>query len=186
VKPAALLVAFAICLCAGSRVQAAGGNELEVAGRVGIGVTNQGGQHPWGPAGGVDVAYGINDAWAVSGTIQGSTASVSANKSAGIAAGSEHSAAALVGLTYTVDVLRLVPYVTAQFGVAELTGPLAPSEAMFASAVALGGDYFLTAQLKLGVMFQYLYRPQDLFSDPRNLGSSPFTFSTTVRLAWVF
>lgn len=185
-KPAALFVAFAICLLAGGRARAAGAEELEVAGRVGIGVANQGGQHPWGPAGGVDVAYGINDAWALSGTIQGSTASVSANKSAGIAAGSERSAAALVGITYTVDILRLVPYVTVQFGVAELVGPLAPSETMFASALALGGDYFVTAQLKLGLMFQYLYRPQDLLSDPRNLGSAPFTFSTTARIAWVF
>lgn len=186
-KPAALLVAFAICLFAGGRARAAAGaNELEVAGRIGIGVINQGSGHPWGPAGGIDVAYGLNDAWAVSGTLQASSASVSANKAAGIAGGSERSAAAVVGITYTVDILRLVPYVTFQLGIAELAGPLAPSETMFASALALGGDYFVTAQLKAGVMFQYLYRPQDLLSDPRNLGSSPFTFSTTARIAWVF
>lgn len=186
-KPAALLVAFAICLFAGGRARAAAGaNELEVAGRVGIGVINQGSAHPWGPAGGIDVAYGLNDAWALSGTLQGSSASVSADKSAGIAGGTEHAVAAAVGVTYTVDILRLVPYVTLQLGIAELGGPLAPSETMFASALALGGDYFLTVRLKAGVMFQYLYRPQDLLSDPRNLGSSPFTFSTTVRLAWVF
>jgi len=186
VKLAALLVAFGTCAAAAAPALAAGANEVEAGLRLGIGVANVGGQHPWGPAGGLEVAYGITDAWAVSGTVQGSTGSVSANKSAGIAAGSERSAAALLGVIYTVDILRLVPFARAEFGFAQLSGPLAPTEQMFAAAIGLGGDYFVTRQLKAGITFQYLYRPQDLFSDPRNLGSAPFTFSTTARFSWVF
>ncbi len=185
-KLAALLVAFGICAAAAGPARAAGAKEVEAGLRVGVCVANAGGQHPWGPTGGLDVAYGITDAWAVSATVQGSTASVSADKPAGVAAGTEHSAAALLGVTYTVDILRLVPFARAEFGFAQLWGPLAPTEQMFAAAIALGGDYFVTRQLKVGLAFQYLYRPQDLFSDPRNLGSAPFTFSTTARFSWVF
>jgi hypothetical protein len=37
-----------------------------------------------------------------------------------------------------------------------------------------------------GVSFQYLYRPIDLISNPLNLGNSPFIFSATARLSWIF
>ncbi|HVV52708.1 MAG TPA: hypothetical protein VHO06_23815 [Polyangia bacterium] len=184
-KPAALLVTLGICAAAAAPARAAGAGEFEAAARVGIGVVNQG-DHPWGLAGGLDFGYGLTDAWGISATVQGSTAGVSADKAAGVAAGSERSVAALAGLTYTVDVLRLVPYASVQLGVAELSGPLAPTVTMLATALALGGDYYVTRQLRAGIMFQYLFRPQDLFSDPENLGSSPFTFSTTARLSWIF
>ena len=79
-KLAALLVAFGICAAAAAPARAAGANEVEAGLRLGVGVANVGGEHPWGPAGGLDVAYGITDAWAVSATLQGSTGSVSADK----------------------------------------------------------------------------------------------------------
>ena len=125
------------------------------------------GSDPWGFAGGVDVEYGLTDAWALRGSLEGSTRSVSADKQAGTAAGSEHTDAALVGVTYTIDVLRLVPYATLQFGVAQIGGPLAAPVTMFASELGVGGDYYLTRQLRAGLSFQYLYRPQDLFQNPR-------------------
>jgi hypothetical protein len=185
VKPAAAFVAFWGGLCAAASAHAAGANELQVGLRAGIGVVNEG-NRPWGAAGGLDVAYGLTDAWAVSGVLEGSTHSVSADKPAGIPAGSEHTAAALVGVTYTIDILRLVPYATLQFGFAEISGPLAPTVTMLASELGLGGDYYLTRRLRAGLSFQYLYRPQDLFSNPEGLGNSPFMFSMTARLSWVF
>jgi hypothetical protein len=186
VKLAAAFVAFWVSSVAvAAPAFAAGANELQVALRAGIGVVNEG-NRPWGPAGGLDVEYGITDAWAIRGSLEGSTHSVSADKSAGIAAGAEHTDAALVGVTYTVDVLRLVPYAELQFGVAQISGPLAPSITMLASELGIGGDYYATRQLRVGLSFQYLYRPQDLFQNPEGLGNSPFMFSMTARLSWVF
>jgi hypothetical protein len=94
--------------------------------------------------------------------------------------------AALAGVTYTIDVLRLVPYAFLQFGVAQIGGPLAAPVTMFASELGLGGDYYLTRQLRAGISFQYLYRPQDLLQNPQGLGNAPFTFSATARCGWVF
>lgn len=166
-------------------VHAAGSNEWQLSLRAGIGVVNVG-SDPWGFAGGVDVEYGLTDAWALRGSLEGSTHSVSADKQAGTAAGREHMDAALAGVTYTIDVLRLVPYATLQFGVAQIGGPLAAPVTMFASELGVGGDYYLTRQLRAGISFQYLYRPQDLFQNPQGLGNAPFTFSATARFGWVF
>ncbi len=187
-KPAVALVAVwvsVVLLSWAAPVSAAGANEWQLSLRAGIGVVNVG-SDPWGVAGGADVEYGLTDAWALRGSLEGSTRSLSADKQAGTAAGSEHMEAALVGVTYTIDVLRLVPYATLQFGVAEIGGPLAAPVTMFASELGLGGDYYLTRQLRAGLSFQYLYRPQDLFQNPEGLGNSPFTFSATARFGWVF
>jgi len=187
VKPAVALgfwITVVLVLLA-APVSAAGANEWQLSLRAGIGVVNVGGD-PWGVAGGVDVEYGITDAWAVRASLEGSTRSVSADKQTGTAAGSEHTDAALLGITYTIDVLRLVPYATLQFGVAQIGGPLAAPVTMLASELGLGGDYYLTRQLRAGISFQYLYRPQDLFQNPEGLGNSPFTFSATARFGWVF
>ena len=184
-KPAVALVAFWVSVAIAAPVWAAGANEWQLSLRAGIGVVNVG-NDPWGVAGGVDVEYGLTDAWALRGSLEGSTKSLSANKQAGTAAGSERTDAALVGIAYTIDVLRLVPYADLLFGVAQISGPLAAPVTMFASELGVGGDYYLTRQLRAGLSFQYLYRPQDLLQNPQGLGNSPFTFSATARFGWVF
>jgi hypothetical protein len=185
VKPAVVFVAFWVSVAVAAPVYAAGTNEWQLSLRAGIGVVNVG-NDPWGVAGGVDVEYGLTDAWALRGSLEGSTKSLSANKQAGTAAGSERTDAAMVGIAYTIDVLRLVPYADLLFGVAQISGPLAAPVTMLASELGLGGDYYLTRQLRAGLSFQYLYRPQDLFQNPQGLGNSPFTFSVTARCGWVF
>ena len=57
---------------------------------------------------------------------------------------------------------------------------------MFVSELGLGSDYYLDPRWRLGVSFQYLYRPQDLLANPQGLGNAPFTFSVTARLAYGF
>ena len=64
-----------------------------------------------------------------------------------------------------------MPYATLQLGVAQISGPLAPTVTMLASELGLGGDYYVTRRLRAGLSFQYLYRPQDLFSNPEGLGT---------------
>ena len=89
--------------------------------------------------------------------------------------GRERLGAALVGVTYTIDVLRLVPYADAQLGIAHIGGPLAAPVTMFASELGIGGDYYLTRRLRAGLSFQYLYQPAGPARTPREFGNSPFT-----------
>ena len=50
----------------------------------------------------------------------------------------------------------------------------------------MGGDYFITRRVTAGLSLQYLYAPLDLIGNARNLGDSPFIFSATARLSWIF
>lgn len=185
-KPAvAALVALGIGVVAATPARAAGANELQVALRLGIGRLNVA-DNPWAPAAGVDVDYGIDDAWALRVSLEGYNHSVAANMASGVSAGTERLGAALGGIGYTVDVLRLVPYLTVQLGIAHIGGPLAAPRTMLASELGAGGDYYLTRQLRVGLSFQYLYEPGDLLSDPTHFGNSPFLFSATARVSWVF
>jgi hypothetical protein len=186
VKPAvAAFVALWIGVVAATPARAAGANEWQAALRLGIGRLNAVG-NPWAPAAGVDVEYGLDDAWALRASVEGYNDSVSADMANGISAGTERLGAALAGIGYTVDVLRLVPYLTFELGIAHIGGPLAASRTMLASELGAGGDYYVTRQLRVGLSFQYLYEPGDLLSDPTHFGNSPFLFSATARVSWVF
>jgi hypothetical protein len=189
VKPAAAFVAFWVLAAAAAPVHAAGAGELGVALRAGIGMINYG-NSSWGPAGGVEAEYGITDAWAIRASLEGSVHSSSGDMAMGTGMGTPggtwHSDAVLAGVTYTVDVLRLVPYAELQLGVAQIVAPAKPTSTTFASELGLGGDYYATRKLRIGVSFQYLYRPQDLFENPQGLGNAPFTFSATARFSWIF
>jgi hypothetical protein len=184
-RAVAAFVALGIGVAAATPARAAGANELQTALRFGIGMLNVA-DNPWAPVAGLDVEYGLNDAWALRGSVEGYSDSVSANKASGISAGNERLGAALVGVAYTVDILRLVPYLNAELGIAHIGGPLAPPTTMFASELGAGGDYYVTRRLRVGLSFQYLYKPWDLLSNPTQFGNSPFMFSATARVSWVF
>jgi hypothetical protein len=185
VKPAVAFVALGIGVAAATPARAAGVDELQTALRVGIGMLNVG-NNPWAPVGALDVEYGLTDAWALRGSVEGLTHSVAEDKASGIPAGTERLGAALVGIAYTVDILRLVPYADLEIGIAHIAGPLAAPTTMFASELGIGGDYYVTRQLRAGLSFQYLYKPLDLISNPEQFGNSPFMFSATARVSWVF
>ena len=100
--------------------------------------------------------------------------------------GMVRTAAALAGLTYTIDVLRLIPYANVQLGVIHFGGAVVKPKTVFAAELGIGADYFVSRRWTTGVSFQYLFAPADLISDPLNLGSSPFSFSATWRVSRIF
>ena len=73
----AVLFAFAVSMSLGRAAAAAGESEWQVALRAGAGTVNIDGRKPWGIAGGLDVDYGITDAWAVRASLDASSHSVS-------------------------------------------------------------------------------------------------------------
>src|SRR5262245_13945306 len=65
VRIATVVSALAVALLAGRAARAAGEREWQVALRAGAGTVSVDGRKPWGLAGGLDVEYGLTDAWAV-------------------------------------------------------------------------------------------------------------------------
>jgi Outer membrane protein beta-barrel domain len=167
--------------------RAAGENEWQLAGRLGAQTVNVDGRKPWGPTLAVDVAYGLNDAWAVRATLEASSHSVSPeNPQDSRPVGNVNRQAALVGLTYTIDVLRLVPYVDLDVGVVHIGGAVLQPQTLLAMQLGVGADWFVNRLWTVGMGFRYLFEPADLLSDPLNLGTNPFAFSITARAGRVF
>jgi len=186
VRIGAVLFAFAVSMSLG-RAAAAGESEWQVALRAGAGTVNIDGRKPWGIAGGLDVEYGITDAWAVRASVDASSHSVSKEGEMDERpAGSVQTRAALIGLTYTFDVLRLVPYANLQAGLIQFAGGVLTPQSLFAMRLGVGADYFVTRHFTAGLCFQYLFTPEDLLSDPLNLGTNPFAFTVTARASYLF
>jgi hypothetical protein len=187
VRLAAALVAFSIGAGAAAGTRAAGRDEWQLSLREGAGTVNVDGRTPWGNATALDLEYGFLDAWAARVSLEGSLHSVSANQQAGLPGGTIHTGAALAGITYTVDILRLVPYFDLELGVVEIGGAVVAKQPhKLVSELGAGGDYFITRRVTTGLSFQYLYAPLDLIENPRNFGNSPFIISVTARLSWIF
>ena len=187
VRTATVLLALAAALSLGRAAQAAGEKEWQVALRAGVGTLSVDGRKPWGLAGGLDVEYGLTDAWAVRASFEGSTHDVSKENDMDLRpAGTLRTDAALIGMTYTVDVLRLVPYANLQAGLIQLRGAVTTPQSLLAMQLGLGADYFVSRRVLAGLSFHYLFEPADLLSDPLNLGTNPFSFTATARVSYLF
>jgi hypothetical protein len=187
VRLAAAFVAFSVLAATAGDAWSAGRDEWQLSLREGAGTVNVDGRQPWGDAAALDLEYGFLDAWAVRASLEGSVHSVTGNPQTGLPGGTIHTGAALAGLTYAVDILRLVPYIDFEIGVAEIGGAVVAKQPhMLVSELGAGGDYFITRRVTAGLSFQYLYRPLDLFENLRDFGNSPFIFSVTARLSWIF
>jgi outer membrane protein W len=167
----------------------AGEGEWQLALRAGPGNVSVDGRKSWGLATALEVDYGLSDAWAVRATLAGSVHPVDTKmveNAPPLPGGTVRTVAALAGLTYTIDVLRLIPYANVQLGAIRFAGAVVDPRTVFAAELGIGADYFLSRRWTTGVSFQYLFAPEDLLSDPLNLGSSPFFFSATWRVSRIF
>jgi len=187
VRTAILVLALTVPLLSARRAGAAGEREWQVALRAGAGTVSIDGRKPWGLAAGLDLQYGLTDAWGLRASFEGSTHNVSKSSDMDMRpAGTIHTDAALIGLMYTFDVLRLVPYADLQAGVAQVSGAVVAPQTLLAMELGIGADYFVSRKLTAGVAFHYLFEPADLLSDPLNLGTNPFSFTATARVSWIF
>jgi len=183
---AAVVVAMATALAGERPARAAGESEWQLSARLGGGTVSIDNRSPWGATGAVDLEYGITDAWAARASVGFSLNPVDANPKANLPGGKVNTTTALLGLTYTFDVLRLVPYGEVSFGFVRFGGAVSKPHSTFASELGLGADYLVTRRWALGVSFQYLFAPADLISNAMELGNSPFAFSGTLRGSWLF
>jgi hypothetical protein len=185
--PIALLVTLAALALTDPPALAAGEKEWQLAGRTGAGTVSSDGRTAWGFVAALDVEYGLTDSWALRGSLATSFQSVDHENAMDTRpAGKIQTVAALGGLTYTIDVLRLVPYADLQLGALRLDGAVVTPRTVFVTALGIGADYYVTRRWTVGAYFQYLFAPIDLFSDPFNLGSSPYGFAATLRVSRIF
>lgn len=185
--PAALAALLSLVLVAPRPARAAGEAEWQLSGRLGLaGINvNRSGCFPgcdWGPAAAVDLEYGFTDAWAARVSVGGSSHGVDPQSSAGATASRVTATTALVGATYTFDVLRLVPYATLGVGLVHFAGVVPELATRAAGEVGLGAQYYLNPRWTCGASLQYLVAPNDLL----NFEAPFYTFSFTVRLSRMF
>jgi outer membrane protein with beta-barrel domain len=189
VRPPRLLCGLAALLgvALGGRAHAAGEGEWQLAGRTGAGTIGADGRTSWGFVGAADLDYGLTDSWALRATLFSSLHSMDAESPTDMRpTGRLLALGGLGGLTYTIDILRLVPYADLQLGFVHVGGAIASPGFAFITALGIGADYYVTRQWTAGAHFQYLFDPIDLFADPLNLGRSPYGFSATLRLSRIF
>jgi hypothetical protein len=184
---ATVLLALAVSLSFARRATAAGEHEWQASLRAGAGYLSADGRKPWGLAGGLDIEYGLSDAWAVRASFEASTHDVSKESDTDMRPeGSIRTTAALIGVTYTVDILRLVPYGNLQLGMINLGGAVTTPQTLLAMELGVGADYFVSRRFLAGLSFHYLFEPADLLGDPLNLGTNPFSFTATARASYLF
>ena len=184
--PVAVLVAalpVAVAAFPGA-ARAVGEDEWQVSARVGGGNANGYPLQPWGLAGALDVEYGFHEAFAARASVGIVSRPVEAVKN-GPPAGTLQARTALVGLTYSFDVLRLVPYMEVGVGLLQWSGPGAPATS-FGTELGLGADYLVSTRWSLGGSAQYIFSPSDLFRNAMQFGQRPLAFSLTFRVSRTF
>ncbi|HVR63515.1 MAG TPA: hypothetical protein VMU50_16555 [Polyangia bacterium] len=179
------LVAVA-ALLAPRPARAVGAEEWQLSARLGVGDLHIDGRSPIGYAGALELEYGLSDAWAARLMAAESAHSVDANMMARLPGGWARVTSLLGGMTYTFDVLRMVPYVQLGVGFVRFEGAVKTPSAKMAGELGVGTDYWLTPRWAVGGVLQYLFAPVDLLEHLGELGQSPFAFSLMLRASRLF
>lgn len=184
-RPTGCLTAAAILLAA-APARAAGEGEWQVAAQAGYATVAADGRNPSGWQAGADVQYGFSDAWAARLSFSTSRHGITKNDDAGLPGGRVLSQSAVAGVTYSIDVLRVVP--TVELGVALLlvNGDVIQPRSGIGIEAGLGAEYFLDRHWTLGVSFRYLFAPADVATFPPALDRTPFFFSAGLRAGRIF
>jgi hypothetical protein len=182
---AALVAALPVAIVlVASDARAVGEDEWQVSARAGGGNANGYPIQPWGLAGALDLEYGFHEAFAARASVGVVSHPVSAIKNVR-PAGTLQARTALIGATYTFDIIRLVPYMEFGIGLLSWTGPGAPKTSL-GTELGLGADYLFTPHWSGGASAQYIFAPADLFSNVMEFGVRPLAFSLTLRVSRIF
>jgi hypothetical protein len=182
----------AALLGAGPTARAAGEAEWQLSARLGPAGLNTNGNGPcfpgcaWGGVGALDLEYGLNDAWALRLSLGASLHPVDARPDLGAPGGTVNATSAMAGVTYTFDVLRLVPYVAGTVGAMRFDGAVAVPRTTLAGEISIGADYLITRFWAWGGSFQYRFTPGGLVSSSFSFDTPAYMFSATLRVSRIF
>ena len=164
----------------------AGEGEWQLSARLGVGDVDIDGRAPFGLLAGGDLEYGLTDAWALRLSLGTGFHPVDPDTKKMLPGGRARASTALLGVTYTFDVLRLVPYLQTGVGVIDFEGAVTAPGLHLDAELGLGADYFLTRRWALGGVLQYQFTPGQLFGSAMEFGGTSFYFALEARLSWLF
>jgi hypothetical protein len=170
-----LIATLAIFVAASSPVHAAGAGEKQVAAALGGALTGGGDLNP-GMQAGVEAALGLTDTWAGRAAVSGSWQPSPGSD------GPRHVTALTLGGTYSLDVLRWVPFLDLGFSLADLRGNGASSQRL-GPQVGLGVEYLLSRRWTLAALARFDYFALRL-AGPAS--GQPWWASAAIRVGRVF
>ena len=130
--------------------------ELTLALQPGFAVASVDGQTLYGGGGSLDLAYGLTDALAL--RVTGAFTAHHIDKIGDAPAGTFLAYQAGVGLTYTLDILRLVPFFDVAIGLLGSVRPRGGGNEVnnqFGIQLGVGVDYLVTRRFSVGAVVRY-------------------------------
>jgi hypothetical protein len=164
---------------------AADEDDWEISARTGIASVVVDGRDPLGIGAGLDLQYGLDDAWAVRISGSGGRHGVDADPNRGLPGGTIWSYSAFAGLNYTMDVLRLLPTFELGIGYLGILGAVRTSRRSLGVQAGIGADYLWAPRFTVGAKAEYVFAPFDLVSNVLNGTQTPQAFSFSFRLGWI-
>ena len=152
VRPVALLVLWA----AFARPAVADEKEIILSASPDFAFIHLDGHTAWGGGGAVDVSYGLTDALAVRAT--GAFTAHGIGRTDVAPAGSVLAYHAGVGVTYAIDIVRVVPSLDFSLGLLGVRRPTSYGDQytnQFGVEIGLGVDYLLSRRIAIGVVARY-------------------------------
>jgi len=172
-----LLTVNLLILCATPcPAQAAGEGEKQVAGALGFALAGADGHARSGMQAGVEAMMGFSDAWAGRATVSGSWQPDSA------AGTLRHVTTVSLGATYSLDIVRWVPFVDLGFSLADLRGGGTSSQRLGPQA-GLGAEYLLSRRWTLAALARFDFFALRLAGSG---GGQPWWLGAGFRIGRVF
>lgn len=172
-----LLVAGIVTLCAvPSPARATGAGEKQVSASAGFALAGSGDHASPGGQAGVETALGFTDVWA------GHAAVTSSWQPAPASGGAGHVTAVSLGTTFSLDVVRWVPFFDLGFSLADLRGSGTSSQRL-GPQVGLGVEYLISRRWTLAALARFDYFALRLRGSG---GTHPWSACASLRIGRVF
>jgi Outer membrane protein beta-barrel domain len=172
-----LLTVNLLILCATlCPAQAAGEGEKQVSGALGFALAGSADRARPGMQAGIEAMMGFTDAWAGRAAVSGSWQPDSA------AGTLRHVSAVSLGATYSLDIVRWVPFVDMGFSLADLRGGGSSSQRL-GPQLGFGAEYLLSRHWTLAALARFDFLALRLAGSG---GGRPWWLCAGVRIGRVF
>jgi hypothetical protein len=166
-----------------AEARAAGADEWQLLARAGYATVNAGGRRPGGGLMGLEGQYGLDDAFAARLSLESSWHPVS-NEGAPRSEGLVRASSLTGGITYALDVMRLVPVFELGVGLLDVGGEGVPRRRDLGIALGIGADYLLSPTWSLGIGVRYQHFPIELGQLTPSLDGAPAVFSIAISAGY--
>ncbi len=160
-------------------------DDWQLALRTGLASVVVEGRDPFGLRLAVDGQYGLNDAWAIRLTAGGSRHGVTEDMMARLPGGTIWAYSVFGGLSYTMDVLRLLPSFEVGIGMLGVDGAVVKPHRAIGMQAAAAADYLMGPRWSIGGFAEYVFAPFDLIANALTGTAVPQAFALSARVCWI-